>query len=1509
MTTTRSQKKQLDQERRAKISNTTRRVIKETKGDKDQVESISTRNHSSIEASNSNKMDESNTSQDWQLAINELRDEIKFQMEEMMEKLTKLILSNKENNTGNSKSEMITNPSKNGDTSNPTDSISMQVLQAINYNNLIEPFDGTDKDVNIKSWFTNLEKYFKLNNIPYDKYVDHLSLKLKKEPLEVLLSSDAEYTKIKEELILLYDTNKSIISAERELDALTKPIDKIQELEKRANKIKELSRTIYQGRPTEERLKAQSKKLWSLLKPGIRKLIKLPTKYDDFDWELFILEIKQTFEIEMAETRERKSKSRKNEDNQHREKKCKNIGCKYPYNHETEKCRMPKPKSKGSEVEEKNNLIDTEDKDIDLLHIKGEISNIPVVIAIDSGSTFTSISKHLQDLLRMGNKIGSETKIKLIDGITTIKRAKGKRTLKMGDKLITLKDPMIFNTSKHNFDILLGRDILKKYGAIIDHRLETIRWTENTPEQHLNFLITPSNSKEQEYDRITFSDLEVRNYGLSKELVDNHIETNFHMRKESIHDSMKQLELDEYISKADSELRKNYSSVFICNDAQIIPTLVAEKQNFNFTKEEKSVKTYGLSYHNQKIALQLAKIWEQAGIIQEGEPDNGITHPVIIIDKMRGEEIKDNMDITSRYRLVCDFRNINKFTVKHSEIAMNITNSILINRPFVFCSKLDFKTAYGQIKLHPSNTKSFNITIGHKKFNYLTLPQGAKNSSTLFKIVMMNVFKDLFEEQKVQWYHDDMLIMTHADPEIPLTLEIEKEKALEHFKLLKIVLQRMKNNNIKVSQLKSQLFQKSVNYLGFTLTRTGWHPSIQSVNRILNRGRPDSKESLRRFLYASNYFSCCIPNFSTTAACLYELVNQKTKTAFQLLPHHQKAYNHIVQSLCNINNKLYFGNPNKDYIIRVDASNTGIGGSISQIIHNIETNTTQEYPLGFISFRLPKITRRRSSTYLELKGIAAILEYYKFLLENVPGKIRIYTDHRPLQKLRDTATLSKHVELLSHIDKFNCEFIYEPGKNHVLPDWLSRMDNNESLEDDETKGYDDSEQNFETLTCLFQKRKRGRPRKQINENETHQDTVETTDNFLTKIFTQNVPFSREELIEEQSKDYNCKQAKERGYFMNYEVRTNENNILQVRYPKSEEERDNVEKTWRTLIPLNMAEKVIKMYHEFGHFAFLKTLASINSSCYIPQPGKIIKKILKCCETCNLRNPGQHSQPSHKTIELSHLPFENLSIDIIIPKTVDKNCSHRYILVAVDECTKFVWIIPLHSKSSNEINEKLIKYIYTKGGIPKKLRTDGDGQFRSQDFIEMGKQLGIKEIELSTAYDSNSNSLIENRIKTTNKILYTLMEKYPNISYCKLLDLVAYYQNNSAIIGMNMTPTEMLFGVKPRTILSDVIDSESTSKFIDRNNDINEILNSFALIRRIANDEQEKLRMMINERKPEKKTNFEVGEKFYLKQPRKHKFDKNYSVHEVWKDLRTKVLYKNKEDGKVYAASKAKIKKV
>lgn len=303
---------------------------------------------------------------------------------------------------------------------------------------------------------------------------------------------------------------------------------------------------------------------------------------------------------------------------------------------------------------------------------------------------------------------------------------------------------------------------------------------------------------------------------------------------------------------------------------------------------------------------------------------------------------------------------------------------------------------------------------------------------------------------------------------------------------------------------------------------------------------------------------------------------------------------------------------------------------------------------------------------------------------------------------------------------------------------------------------------------------------------------------------------------------------------------------------------------------------------------------------------MIKKILNNCNTCLIRNSGHHHQPSNKTIDLSCYPFDRLSMDLITPRTIDQICHHKYILVVCDECTKYVWVLPLFSKEGSEIIDTLIKNIFTKGALPSVIRTDGDGQFRGSHFTDAMKELGVK-LELSTAYDSNSNAIVENKIKSINKVVHSLMEDYPTTSFCQVLDLVSHFINNSRVIGMQMTPVEMMFGISPRTTLSNILDHNSTLKYIDRSDNLNEWLNSITMVRRILNDQYIQYRQNVNDRKREKYDTFEVGDTFYFRRPRKHKFDKNYTPHVVLKDLRTKVLYKS--GNKTLEASKAKIKKL
>uniref|UniRef100_A0A0N5B1U3 RNase H domain-containing protein n=1 Tax=Strongyloides papillosus TaxID=174720 RepID=A0A0N5B1U3_STREA len=86
---------------------------------------------------------------------------------------------------------------------------------------------------------------------------------------------------------------------------------------------------------------------------------------------------------------------------------------------------------------------------------------------------------------------------------------------------------------------------------------------------------------------------------------------------------------------------------------------------------------------------------------------------------------------------------------------------------------------------------------------------------------------------------------------------------------------------------------------------------------------------------------------------------------------------------------------------------------------------------------------------------------------------------------------------------------------------------------------------------------------------------------------------------------------------------------------------------------------------------------------------------------------------------------------------------------------------------SEIINTLNKNISTKKVLSSCERTDDHGQFRRSHFTDTIEKLSIK-LELATAYDSNLNDIVENKIRSVNKIILSLMGCYSTTSFCQLL---------------------------------------------------------------------------------------------------------------------------------------------
>uniref|UniRef100_A0A0K0FT61 RNA-directed DNA polymerase n=1 Tax=Strongyloides venezuelensis TaxID=75913 RepID=A0A0K0FT61_STRVS len=1219
----------------------------------------------------------------------------------------------------------------------------VQNIAPIIDHHVIEVFNGKNSEIHITKWLKKLEIYFKMNSIPEERKYSILAYHLSFDAFEIIEDYEDDYYLAKNVLIHKFDHDISSITARRQFYEFRKGsiIRTVDELDKAVTQLEKLVNKVFVKEDLSARIQEMHQALLDRLDPRAQIIFKaIPIVYDVKNYEQFIERLKIYL---VNDTRKSRDKPKV--------RTCYTPNCKYWWNHKTEDCKV---KNKSKEIKEVNlvnlydqnnkekinydfndnskycidksytnkntNMYDDESEDNNkhenLIYELVTLNKIEAIAVIDTGSQITAISEEMAEKLHLDLKSIESEEIKLLGRLSTINKIKAKITLKYKNKKVTIQNPYIFQKLNVKHDILIGIKHCKKLGLIIDTDNKKIIVKSETQ--------NPTNDNKSQIDELIKE--------LTKKLLDKH------------------------------------SSIFISSDAQLKPTIVAQPQTFS-NKSPNEFPLYNMPIHSQKIAQEIANEWLQAGIIRRDIPKNNILAPSIVVKKKT--DGNEENDINNKARLVTDLRKINSITNKIDIISPSIHNLLLTSPRYSFVSNIDLKSAYSQVLLNPVNRQDFGLYIANVPYCYNVLPMGGKNSANLFIQAVHQKFEDFIMEGSLLPYHDDFLIRSVIDPSTILNNETLIEECHKHYNLLDRVFTRMKENNIMASKGKSKLFQEEVNFLSYTLSREGWIPAKKSVLR-LTKNYPTNKRKLQKFLYGTNYFRISIPNYSQLTSCLYDLLGT-LKSDRLLQPQ-----------------KCYFGDLSKEYILRTDSSQVGIGGTLSQIFYNPKENKNEELLIGICSIKLPKTLRRRHRTFLELKGIATTLEYFSHILMHCNG-IKIITDHRPLIDLQTRTQKPRFVELLSIIYQYPVKSIeYQPGRLNHTPDYLSRLEEDKILKDIDNQqdtGYNNDEY-FKALECYIatelQKRKRGRPPKQNNKNENisqvennltsnkanipeeKYERPDTIPSNLLKSFLDLFMLNKDKVRQAQQEDPVCQEAKEKGYFMNYTVKYDKKeNLIKVKKNFNIDEntimKECPDESWKALIPKAIADDVIKMAHRVGHFNYLKTKLTLETIVVIPQIGIHLKNVIDNCEHCKLRNIGKHKVASNRTISIPDAPYDEISIDLICPKTPDTSGkNYKYILAIIDNCTRYIWLIPTKTKNASELTHKLVKHVILPGIIPKTVRTDSEGEFFSDHFHSLLTQIGVQEIIKSTPGNSNSNSLVERTIKTANKVISNLMSQNP-----------------------------------------------------------------------------------------------------------------------------------------------------
>ncbi|GJW48697.1 retrovirus-related pol polyprotein from transposon TNT 1-94 [Tanacetum coccineum] len=188
--------------------------------------------------------------------------------------------------------------------------------------------------------------------------------------------------------------------------------------------------------------------------------------------------------------------------------------------------------------------------------------------------------------------------------------------------------------------------------------------------------------------------------------------------------------------------------------------------------------------------------------------------------------------------------------------------------------------------------------------------------------------------------------------------------------------------------------------------------------------------------------------------------------------------------------------------------------------------------------------------------------------------------------------------------------------------------------------------------------------------------------------------------------------------------------------------------------------------------------------------------------CSACERGKSKKASHppKLIPSDYSKLELLHMDLCGPMRVASVNGKKYILVIVDDFSRFTWVYFLRSKDETpEIIKKFIAQaqLNYKAKVCK-IRTDNGTEFKNATLKAYYEKLGIMQ-QFSIARTPQQNGVVERRNHTLVKAARTMLifSRLPEFLWAEVVATACFTQNQSIInTRHNKTPYELLRGRKP-----------------------------------------------------------------------------------------------------------------
>ena len=784
---------------------------------------------------------------------------------------------------------------------------------------------------------------------------------------------------------------------------------------------------------------------------------------------------------------------------------------------------------------------------------------------------------------------------------------------------------------------------------------------------------------------------------------------------------------------------------------------------------------YPLGIRDRELVDQTFDELHRKGRLQWTTQGTPWSYPCFVVWKLGPDGVKKG-------RVVVDVRKLNAMSVPDVYPLPLQSDIIGAVRDCPFISVIDCAGFFYQWRVHPSDRHKLTVVShrGQESFNVAVM--GYRNSPSYVQRQIDRLLRSCRSFARA--YIDDVVIFSRTED--------------EHLHHLEQIFKIFKQHNISIKPTKTFIAYPSVRLLGQKVNSLGLATDEDKLRAISSLKFPVTLRQLEHYLgltgwlrnYVEKYAKVAEPLEDRKTAMLKRSPSnagsaRRTFSAKAILQDPTEAERESfrrLQAKLSSPQYLVHCSPQRQLYMDVDASKEeGIGAMVyhsKQATGGYPSRSMIE-PIMFLSRRLTDPETRYWPTELEIAGLVWVLRKTRHLIDSACQPPIIYTDHGAAVGISRQETLStsstdklnlRLVRASEYIQRFNLIIRHKPGKKHIVPDALSRLETMERDPDVDNP----REGELDALTAIEERA--------YNLSSMVEISDELRDQ-ITKGYQKEATWTR---IQDTIKN-----AKADGTKIPFHE---DKGLLYL------EEGHTLRHAWqprRLCLPKSVLKTIFHAVHGDSHLGFHRCYEILASTYYIRGLTSSLKAYLAHCPQCQTNQTRRHKPyGTMQPIESPPVPFHTIAMDFILalpPSKEGFDCA----MSVTCKFSKRITIIPGQTnwKAAEWAKALLTRLDIMDWGLPKQIISDRDRKFLSDFWGALFTKLGVKLL-YSTAYHPQTDGSSERTNQSVEIALrYHLAAMDSPASWPEALPAIQRSFNNS-ISSTGRTPNESVYGFTP-----------------------------------------------------------------------------------------------------------------